>query len=376
MTRASSNDLDYLATRLHARRSRMAEGERLDELCRARSVPDLGRAIFPGAEISAVKDFQRRLAQALAGEISGCLKHLGADDQDFIAWLLARFQVENVKILLRGFLTRTPLADLQPRLVSLPADLALAAPALLAAKSLDGFAELLPAGRPRSRLRAVLAGPGKPQPFLLEAALDAGYFQELLARNSRLSGGESEIVKPLVSQETNLFQFLLVVRGRFHFGLTAETLLPLCVSGQGGVGWLNTVLSAPDVLSAAKAVVGIVIDGLPRGVGEVQSPKSKVEGRSGQGVRTLDFGPGTLDSRAAIEISTVETLAWQRYLRLANSAFRRSHNGVGAVAGYFGVRRLEVANLITLSESIRLGADERQTRARLLPRNDLEAAHV
>ena len=29
--------------------------------------------------------------------------------------------------------------------------------------------------------------------------------------------------------------------------------------------------------------------------------------------------------------------------------------GVGAVAGYFGVRRMEIANLITLSESIRLG---------------------
>ena len=351
MTRASSNDLDYLATRLHARRSRVAERERLDELCRVRSVPELGRAIFPSAEISAVKDFQRRLVQALAGEISGCLKHLGADDQDFIAWLLARFQVENVKILLRGFLTHTPLEDLQPRLVSLPNGLALDAPALLAAKSLDEFAELLPAGRPRSRLRAVLAGLREPQPFLLEAALDAGYFQELLARNRRLSAGESEIVKPLVAQETNLFQFLLAVRGRFHFGLTAETLLPLCLSGKGSAEWLNTVLSAPDILSAAKAVVGIVIDGLPA------ATRSR-------------------DEPAAVEISTLETLAWQRYLRLANSAFRRSHMGVGAVAGYFGVRRMEIANLITLSESIRLGADERKTRARLLPRNDWEVAHV
>src|ERR1017187_9180138 len=117
MTRASSNDLDYLATRLHARRSRMAEAGRLDELCRLRSVPELGRAIFPGAEFSAAADFQRRLAQDLAAEISGCLKHLDGDDQDFIAWLLVRFQVENAKILLRGFLNHIPLENLQPRLV-------------------------------------------------------------------------------------------------------------------------------------------------------------------------------------------------------------------------------------------------------------------
>ena len=38
--------------------------------------------------------------------------------------------------------------------------------------------------------------------------------------------------------------------------------------------------------------------------------------------------------------------------------------------------RMEIANLITLSESIRLGVDERETRARMMPRTDLEVAHV
>ena len=350
MTRVSSNDLDYLATRLHARRSRMAERERLAELCRARSVPELGRAIFPGAEIFVTADFQRRLVQDLAGEISGCLKHLDADDQDFIVWLLARFQIENAKILLRGFLNHTPLETLQPHLVQLPAGFALNTTALLAAKSLEEFIALLPVGSPRSRLRAVVTSQREsPTAFVLEAALDAGYFQELLARNNRLRGGESEIIKPLISQEANSFQFLLIVRGRFHFGLTAETLLPLLVSRKHGE-WLNAVLSAPDILSAAKSVVGIVIDALP--------------------------AANQTSERAALEISLIETLAWQRYLRLANLTFRRSHNGVGAVAGYFGVRRMEIANLITLSESIRLDIDEREARARLLPRVELEVAHV
>jgi len=50
--------------------------------------------------------------------------------------------------------------------------------------------------------------------------------------------------------------------------------------------------------------------------------------------------------------------------------------GVGAVVGYFGVRRMEIANLITLSESIRLGLGEREARERLLPRAELEVTHV
>ena len=40
---------------------------------------------------------------------------------------------------------------------------------------------------------------------------------------------------------------------------------------------------------------------------------------------------------------------------------------VAAVAGFLGIRRVEVANLITLSEGLRLGMDGRELRARLIP---------
>ena len=353
MTRASSNDLDYLATRLHARRSRMAEAERLEELCRLRSLPELSRAVFPGAEISVAADFQRRLVQNLIWEIFGCLKHLDDEGGDLVAWLLARFQLENLKILVRGFLNHKPLESLQPHLVALPARLDCEPAALLAAKSLDDFISLLPADGPRHRLQALVAGQHEPpQCFLLEAALDSGYFQELLARTNRLSDGEAEIVKPLSSQEANLFQFSLVARGRFSFGLTADVLLPLRVGrGEADDEWFNTLLSAPDVISLAGCGVGTVMDDLPVSL-------------------------HSADGSAETQLSSLEALAWQRYLRLANSAFRRSHLGVGAVAGYFGVRRMEIANLVSLSECIRLGADDREIRTRMIRRAQLEAAHV
>ena len=63
-------------------------------------------------------------------------------------------------------------------------------------------------------------------------------------------------------------------------------------------------------------------------------------------------------------------------MRLANRAFRRSHMGMGAVVGYTGIRRVEVANLITLSEGIRAGMAAETIRARLLPRAGMEAANV
>lgn len=353
MTKTFSSDLDYLVTRLHARRSRLAEGGRLDDLCRSAGVPGLERAVCPDGEFAVPADFQRRLVEDLAAELAGCLKHLEGNGHDYIAWLLVRFQVENIKVLLRGFLNRTPFELLAPQMVSLPAGLMPEARALLAVKSPEEFAALLLAGAPRNRLAPLLSGQrDPPYSFLLEAALDAGYFQELTGRSRRLEGGEAEIVAPMVAQESNLFQFMLVLRGRFHFGLSAESLRPFGVGGSGANSeWFEQLLAAPDLSAAVKLGLGKVMDEPP------------AAGRSPEGSPPLD-------------LAAVEALAWQRYLRLASSAFYRSHMGVGAVAGYFGLRRIEIANLVTVSEGIRLGLEERKIRARLTTRTDREAAYV
>jgi vacuolar-type H+-ATPase subunit C/Vma6 len=351
MTRAAASDLDFLAARLHARRSRMAEGESLDALCRIRNLPELSRSLHAGWETPNAAKLQRQLIQDLAGEIFRCLQHLDGSARRFVEWLLVRLQLENLRVLLRGYLNQMPLAGVQPHLIDLPGDLELDAPALMAAKTLGEFIAQLPANFLCKQLHTVAASEDH-SPFLLEAALDAGYLQELLVRTARLPAEEREIVSPMIFHEVNFLQFMLAVRGRFHFGLTPETLLPLRVNGSGAGGsWFNALLSAPDIPATASSVVGVIIDALP-------ANRSSAEAQTSQ------------------DVSTIEALAWKRYLRLANGAFRRSHLGVGAVAGYFGVRRVEIANLITLSEGIRLGADQRETRARMIPRAEREVAHV
>jgi vacuolar-type H+-ATPase subunit C/Vma6 len=190
-----------------------------------------------------------------------------------------------------------------------------------------------------------------PSAFLLEAALDCGYFQELLARSDELPSGEDRLIKPLSFQEANLFQFLMVARGKLHFGVPVETLRQLRLARNGAdQAWFDHLLSAPDVLTMAKVSLGIVIDTLP-----AAAPLN--------GAPHLDF-------------ALVERHMWQRYLRLANHVFRCSHMGPAAVAAYFCLRRVEVANLISLSEGIRLGVDKTQLRERSISRTELEAAHV
>lgn len=351
MTCDPKQDLDFLAARLHARRSRMAEGRRLDEWCTITSLPGLNRAVYSDEVASSAWSFQRRLLHALLREMTGCLGWLDTAGSRLVDGLRARFLMENLKILLRGFLSRIPLEDLQPHLIELPPDLAPDASAMMAAKSLAGFMAGMPAGRPGGRLRAVAANHDGPPPgFLLEAALDAGYFEEMFHRTDPLPAGEREVIRPMISQEADLFQFQLAVRGRFHLGFPAEALLPLRVTGSGaGPGWFTALLAAPDISAAAKLAAAVITDALA----------------------PLDSSSGTGPALAGIE-----ALAWQRYYRLANGAFRRSHLGLGAVAGYFGVRRVEIANLITLSEGIRLGLGAEEIRGRMMPRNSLEVAHV
>ena len=69
-------------------------------------------------------------------------------------------------------------------------------------------------------------------------------------------------------------------------------------------------------------------------------------------------------------------LPWKRFLRLANLAFRQSHIGLGAIVGYTGIRRIEVANLITISEGIRKGMAPETIRARLITHTGEDGAHV
>lgn len=74
--RQTENDLDYLVARLHGRRSRMAEAERLDNLCRIRNLHEFFRTIFPESDIKEVVGFQRQLIDQMVDEFSRFCSHL------------------------------------------------------------------------------------------------------------------------------------------------------------------------------------------------------------------------------------------------------------------------------------------------------------
>ncbi len=346
MAQGTAHDLDFLAARLHGRRARLADAERLEALCRLRTLPELARAVYPGGVYRSCEALQRRLLEDLVLELTFAASYLEAAGRELLKLMRARFQLENLKLVLRGFVNQLPLERVTAHLLVLPEALALDVRRLLNAGSLEALAARLPAGAPRRALESALHTWRDPPPlFFLEAALDRAHLEALLALSGRLRGGDREVVSPIFDQEACAFLLLLAVRGRFLHGVAPELLWPLQLRARCGLsgGRFKAMTAAPDLRAAASLALARAIDALPGGEARGQTSLEAV-------------------------IGELEALAWERSLRLCSRALRRSHLGLGAIVGYAGLRRVEAVNLITLSEGVRGGVAPEAIRARLIPR--------
>jgi vacuolar-type H+-ATPase subunit C/Vma6 len=317
----------------------MAEGERLDALCRLRSVPELVRAVLPQSNYTTAAEFQQAILRQLAEELADYAAQLNGAGSALLSWLRVRLQVENLKVLARALATGRSVAEARPLLVALPGDLSLDLELFAAANSLDAFVAAVPQNVLREGLVAARELYERaPRPLVLEAALDKAYFSELLRRTKALAGEARLHALPLTRQEIDTFHLMLIVRGHFTYRLPADQLVGFHVTGAGiSQQRFTQMCGVPDVQQAAHLAVGIALP--------------PAEELRHSGVTSLDA-------------STLEKLGWNRFHQLARRAFRRSHM---AVIAYTALRRIEVANLITLSEGIRAEVTPDVLRARLIP---------
>lgn len=351
MEMPSPQDAVFLAARLHARRSRVAESLRLDELCALRSVADLWRRIHPGSEPGPLHELQRGLHLRLAEELRELQRAAHGPVADWIALAALRLQIADAKVIVRGILQGLPPEEIRRHLLPLPG----VAPARLAelasARSIEQIARLLDDGPIGPALARAANSPlARLGSYAFEASLDRYWLNEMIARSERLCRKDAKRVARIAAQEADIFHLALVLRGRFHQGIAAAELRPWFIEGTPlGPKRLDAMLASAD----ARAAVAVAA--------------------------TTLFGPAVaaeaLRTPAGLTESSAEAMAWGRFLGLAREAFRRSEMSDGVIAGYVAIRRVEVANLITLSEGIRAGVPPASLRARLVPRTG-EAAHA
>jgi len=338
------DDADHVAARLHGRRSRLAEGDHLRRLCDLSTPNDLSRQIYPTETFAAVAGFEKRLVQELADETVELATAFTGAAGDFLRQFGRRFQIENLKVLLRGRASGADFPTLERHLIALPRQWGLPGEALLGARDAAAVLRLLPGDSLRAALRPWLKlEAGEATPFLIEGLLDRDVHLGCLKHLARLAAEEHDAISPIIRHEADFFNLMVTLRGRFHHGLPSEQLTPLHVPGAG--------------ISRARFHAMLVS---PQPAETIQLARESVFGSAPP---PDDTAQCELESR-------------RRLLKLANRAFRRSHLGLGAIAGYLAIRRVTVANLILVAQGLRLRVDAENLRARVITLDRKEAARV
>lgn len=329
-----SVDLDQLAAVLHGRRGRMAAGPRLRSLCGLGSPGALGEALFPGEGVATAAAIQARLAEDLLAELLRIKSSLAGPRAAFLDWQAARFQLENLKLTVRALAAGVDTAAAALLLLRLPGEPGYG-PEMAQAKDLGELASALPAGIFRDTLeKALAARPAAGWTFFYEAELDKAYLAEMSLRADALTGEGREAACRLCALESDAFNLALAARGRFSYGFEKKALLGLFAAGP-----------CPGRKKFAR---------LLNAAGPAE-------------LRPLAAGPASDPGTAEPDAPALEALAWRRYARTAARIFRSSHIGFGAVAAYLALRRVEAANLTTVSEGLRLGLAPEGILGRLVP---------
>ncbi|MBN2565020.1 MAG: V-type ATPase subunit, partial [Candidatus Eisenbacteria bacterium] len=181
MERTLPVDLSFVLAKIHGMRSRMYERERLERLLACRNVLELMRTISPGTDFVSHRHFERALVAMHVADIELVARYLDSPYRQVLLDFLCRYQVENLKVILRAWGRKLTPEEVSRHLVELSGGLALPTEALLASRDLDAFLANIP-----SKEFAQAASLGAEHfarsrsTFFIEAGLDRAWMSQLL----------------------------------------------------------------------------------------------------------------------------------------------------------------------------------------------------
>jgi len=256
----------YVRTRLAIMASKLASPREvrslaslpLEELAAASGFDEI-----PGDTVAArLATFERSLMQLWLDELSSLLRPLKGSARRLLTHWASRYEVLNIKALVRGKIGQLPNEEIEKSLFRLPGFLSLNHDRLL---NTDNVVELLRQLQktPYQRLatQALRRYEERPDPFLLDATLDQQFYGELIDRAHHLSGTDRAEILSLVGRIVDGHNLVWSLRYRYNYGLQASEVLYLAIDGGRVLDRtrLQTILHA-DSLTEALAHLP---DGLP-----------------------------------------------------------------------------------------------------------------
>lgn len=249
----------YLRTRLAIMDSRRRDTRQLQgllELPREELLSQLG--VPPAdADSRAAVLYEQMSMQEWLDEVVALLRPLQGPARDLLVQWTRRYEVLNLKALIRGKLGGLSRAEIEQSLFELPGFLSLDHEVLL---NTDDIRELLrrlqgTAYAPLARL-ALSRFENVQDPFLLDATLDQQFYSDLGERVARLGEPDRSELQSLIGRIIDRHNLLWLMRYRHNYGLAPAEAMYLSISGgyRLGASRLRQIADAETFEQAMQAL--------------------------------------------------------------------------------------------------------------------------
>jgi len=241
----------YLRTRLAILSSQLLGKQRLTEMTRL-PLDELstltGYADLKGDTASTrLATFERLLMQTWLDELSALLRPLEGPARRLLTQWASRYELLNIKALVRGKIGQLPTAEIERNLFRLPGFLSLNHDPLLNADTVPELLRQLQKTRyQRIATQALRRYEERPDPFLLDATLDQQFYSELIARAQQLTTTDRNEILDLIGRIVDRHNLVWSLRYRYNYGLQTSEVVYLAIEG----GRLLNRRSLQEILQA------------------------------------------------------------------------------------------------------------------------------
>jgi V/A-type H+-transporting ATPase subunit C len=277
-------------------------------------------AIVGNNDAARLANFERTLMQKWLDELSALLRPLGGPERRLLTQWASRYELLNIKALVRGKIGQLPNEEIERSLFVLPGFLSLNHDELLNTDSVPELLRHLQKTRYRGlATQALRRYEERPDPFLLDATLDQQFYSDLIHRAQQLGGDDRTETVNLIGRIVDRHNLVWSLRYRFNYGLQPSEVLYLAIDG-GRVlnrALLQQVLQTDTLNDALRQ--------LPAGL----------------------FGQRAIPQ----QITLIEAALRDDLMDYARRAMRRSPSAITSVLAYLVLRHGEINSLYAILHS-------------------------
>ncbi len=166
---------------------------------------------------------ERALISILMNELTLLIRPMYGEARDLVLYWARKFELYNLKTLIRGKLNRLDAKSIEDNLYLVPDALTLPHRSLLRTESVRELLRQLEQSPYR-----VIAGQARQvyeqrhEPFALEATIDQSYYAGLVKRTQAMQGMDHKEMQQVVGLQLDQLNLMWLLRYRFSYGLSAS----------------------------------------------------------------------------------------------------------------------------------------------------------